>query len=233
MSARRLLFATGNQAKLQQLIYVHEQIRHQLDIAFHIQSAPECFGQAASYAEIGRTAAEIAAAGAASVADRVACPVLTEDTIFAVRALDGRPGVSAGQYLKTHGRLGLLEEMAGQSDRHAAITSAVAYARPGEEPTVWTRTLFGSVTERERWQQELPEWIAPSEANPQGGGYNAILIPEGEDRTLAEIPPLEGMRWGYREPLFAAVLIYLAATKRVGSGGRLDSAAGRSEFKVA
>ncbi len=46
-----------------------------------------------------------------------------------------------------------------------------------------------------------------------GGGYNAIFAAAGETRTLAEIPPDEALRLGYREPLFHAFLSWLICSR--------------------
>lgn len=207
--AEQLVFATGNPAKLGQLRYVVAQYRFELAVL----SAVDLFGAAGRYDEVGQSPGEIAARGAAIVADRVGRPVLTEDSIFAVDALAGRPGLTAGAFLKEHGRQRILQLLQGQADRCASITSAVAYAEPGREPVVWDRTLAGRITQGERWTPGLPDWIAPSPAAPLGGGYNAIFIPAGATRTLAQIPPAEALELGYREPLFYATLLHLIRSR--------------------
>ena len=201
-SAPTLIFATGNPAKLGQLCYV---VGH-YDFAVTVLPASDLYGDAGRYDELGDTPEEIAAAGAFAVAARIGRPVLTEDTVFTVDALGGRPSLTAGAFLKTHGRTAILQALDGQDDRRASITSAVALAVPGREPLVWSRTIPGRVALRERWTPGLPDWIAPSPEASLGGGYNAIFIPADETRTLAEIPPAEGLEFGYREPLFYRAL---------------------------
>jgi XTP/dITP diphosphohydrolase len=207
--ASQIVFATGNSAKLAQLRYVIEHY----DLGLTVVSAVSLFGDAGRYAEAGSSAAEIAGDGAAAVAGRVGCPILAEDTTFEVDALDGRPGVSAGAYLKEHGRRGILRALQGQQNRQAWITSAVAYAVPDAEPIIWSRRLSGRVSMQERWSPGLPDWVAPSPGEPMGGGYNAIFTATGETRTLAEIPPDEALRLGYREPLFHAFLSWLVRSR--------------------
>lgn len=197
-----LLFATGNHAKLDQIRYVIERA----GLPVIVTPAAERFGDLAGYDEIGSSAAEIAANGARMVSGRIKQPVLTEDTTFQVEALDGQPGVRAGAFLKANGRTGILDAIRGTADRRARITSAVAYGRPDAEPYVLERTIHGTIADRERGAPGLPEWVAPTPENPLGGGYNAIFVPDGESRTLAEIPPEEGLVLGYREPLFLAVV---------------------------
>ncbi|GAB4473720.1 MAG: XTP/dITP diphosphatase [Anaerolineae bacterium] len=200
-----LLFATGNAAKLRQLIYVAGQ----LGASLRVISARARYGDAARYAEVGADAAEIAARGAQEVARRLGLAAAVEDTTFHVDALDGAPGVYAGRYLREHGRTGILKALDGCPDRRARIISAAARAEPHGEPQVWVHTVAGYVAEAERWQPGLPDWIAPTPDNPMGGGYNAIFVPDGLDRTLAEIPPAEAISLGYREPVFSALIRFV------------------------
>jgi len=53
------------------------------------------------------------------------------------------------------------------------------------------------------------DWVAPTSENSFGGGYNAIFLPNGWNKTLAEISPTEAMSWSYREQNFANVLNYI------------------------
>lgn len=204
--SRLLIFATTNPAKLAQLRYVIDHYQFQLTVI----PAVERFGAAGRYQEIGKTAAEIAGRGAGAVAASIGRAVLTEDSTLEVEALDSDPGVRAGAYLKSHGRTGLLQALEGVNNRSARIVSAVAYAVPGQEPLVWSRTIPGRITHTEHWTPNLPDWIAPSPAAPLGGGYNAVFVPAGETRTLAQIPPDEGLHWGYRESLFYAALVWIS-----------------------
>jgi XTP/dITP diphosphohydrolase len=197
-----LIFATGNVAKLNQLRYLIAAY----GMAVSVVAAADLYGDAGHYEELGASPEEIVAAGARAVAARIGRPVLAEDSVFEVDALEGQPGLRAGAYLKRHGREGILRALQGQTDRRAFIRSAVALAEPGQEPWVWSRSIAGRVTLEERWMPNLPGWIAPSPEAPLGGGYNAIFVPEGESRTLAEIPPAEGLELGYREPLFYQAL---------------------------
>ncbi len=207
--ASQIVFATCNSAKLAQLRYVIE--RH--DFGLTVVSAVSLFGAAGRHTEASSSAAEIAGNGAAAVAGRVGCPILAEDTTFEVDALNGRPGVAAGAYLKEHGRRGILRALQGQQNRKAWITSAVAYAVPEAEPIIWSRRLSGRISAQERWSPGLPNWVAPSPGESMGGGYNAIFTATGETRTLAEIPPDEALRLAYREPLFHAFLSWLVRSR--------------------
>jgi len=202
-----LVFATGNRAKLGQLAFVIAWLR----APFRLVSARERYGDRAAYEEVGGRAATIAARGAQEVAGRLGIPVVVEDTTFHVEALGGGPGVHAAEYLKEHGCAGILKALGEAQDRTAWIVSAVAWATPEGDVQVWTNTLVGHIAHRVWAVQGMPEWVGPSLEHPLGGGYNAIFIPLGEARTLAEIPPQEAISSGYREPNFCALLAFLRA----------------------
>jgi XTP/dITP diphosphohydrolase len=205
MQSLELLFATGNTSKLAQLAFVIETLSSPVTLV----PARERYGDAARYTEIGATGSDIARRGALEVAARIGEPVFTEDTTLHVAALDGRPGIHARAYLLEHGRQSLLRELDGIVDRYAEITSALAWATPEGDLRVWVRVLPGRIAAQERYGTGMPSWVAPQPDLPDGGGYNAVFIPLGETRTLAEIPPVEGLQLGYREPNFRAAVDFL------------------------
>ena len=207
----RVLFATGNEAKLAQLAFVASQLSPEIEVV----SARALYGALARYEEQGETVQEIARAGALEVSARVGEAVLAEDTGLFVDALGGEPGVRAGRYLAEQGRRGLLSRLQGAASRRATVSSALCYATPDGRGREWLHELRGEICEEERFAADLPSWVAPSEAGGPGGGYNAVFVPDGESRTLAEVPPLEALHWSYRERNFEQALLWL---RSVGNG---------------
>lgn len=199
-----IFFATGNAAKLAQARFVVER----LDLSVNVASARERFGDRAKYEEIGDAVETVARNGALDVARRIGLPVFTEDTDLRIDALDGAPGIRAGTFLKEHGRQGILRRLEGEADRRATIRSAVAYANPSGDVAIFAHSVFGTIAPEERFGA-FPSWIAPSPDAPLDGGYNAIFIPDGQTRTLAEIPPEEALPWSYRERTFMDVFLFL------------------------
>ncbi len=205
MAPVQIVFATGNAAKLAQLAFIITCLQAPMQVI----SARERYGRTAGYDEAGRTTAIIASSGALQVARRLGVPVITEDSAFYVDALGGRPGVRANQYLRVHGRAGILDELGMNKHRAARIVSAVAWAAPGGDSQTWVTSVPGQVAFEERALPGMPDWVGPSADNALAGGYNAIFIPRGERRTLAEIPPQEALFCGYREPNFCALLRFI------------------------
>ena len=207
MSPCDLIFATGNPAKLAQLAFVI----HQLDSPVRLIAAREVYGDDAIYEESGNTPAEIAQRGALTLAARLGVSVAVEDTSFHVTALDGKPGVNGGSYLKEHGRKAILDALNGVRNRQAVIRSAVAWASPHGDVQVWVESARGTIAKREWDVAGMPAWVSPTANNPLGGGYNAIFIPDGSRRTFAEIPAQDAMQIGYREPNFISLVRFIVA----------------------
>lgn len=201
---KQIIFATGNKAKLNQAAFVAQH----LGLEVNIISGKTLYGDAADYDEIGTTTEAIAKQGALDVAKRLGTPVIAEDTDFFVDALNGFPSIRGGLFLKTFGREALHKVMIYQENRTCSITSSCCYATPEGVVFCATHTVKGTMAKTEAFDPHLPDWISPA-TSPFGGGYNAIFIPEGQTRTLAEISPAEAMTLGYREQTLSAILKHL------------------------
>lgn len=201
---KRILFATTNKAKLAQINFV---IAH-YKLPVEVIGVYEAFGNTAAYEEVGSTVEDVSRNGALAVARIIGLPVITQDADFRVEALGGEPGIRAGEFLKKFGRGEIIKRMDGITNRTAIINSAVAYATPEGTSKVFLNAVEGTVAQREQFS-DFPDWIAPTLENSFGGGYNAIFIPNGWDKTLAQISPEEAIPWSYRERNFIDALHYI------------------------
>ena len=100
--------------------------------------------------------------------------VLGEDSGLAVDALDGRPGLHSARWAGDDDPLDrLLAELDGVADRSAHyVCELVAIAPDGAEVHV-TGRLDGRITLERR--------------GSEGFGYDPIFVPDGEERTVAEL----------------------------------------------
>jgi XTP/dITP diphosphohydrolase len=105
--------------------------------------------------------------------------VLAEDSGLEVDALGGRPGVLSARYAPEGAPAvaKLLGELAGIDERSARYVSELVLLAPDGRELRGTGTLEGR--------------IAREPAGSEGFGYDPIFIPEGENRTVAEL----GDRW--------------------------------------
>ncbi len=99
--------------------------------------------------------------------------VLGEDSGIEVDGLDGRPGVHSARFAAGDPVGRLLAELNGVDERRARyVCELVALAADGTERR-GTGTLDGR--------------IAADPRGSEGFGYDPIFVPDGEDRTVAEL----------------------------------------------
>jgi XTP/dITP diphosphohydrolase len=201
---KEIVFATSNNAKINQINFI---INH-FNFPVKIIPGKDFFGDKISPIEKGSNVMEIALNSAIDVSNRIGLPVIAEDTDFQVKALNGKPGIKAGDYLKKHGRRCILKQIEGAKERDAIISSAVAYVNPDGTVKVFSHIVEGIISNEESFCN-YPDWISPSNENIFGGGYNAIFIPKGKKKTLAEIDLVSAISFSYREVNFVNLIDYI------------------------
>jgi len=125
--------------------------------------------------ETGATYYENAALKAAFGREHVPGWVLAEDSGLEVAALGGRPGVLSARYAPEGAPAvaKLLGELEGVEHRGARYVSELVLLAPAGEELRGTGTLEGR--------------IAREPAGTEGFGYDPIFVPEGEERTVAQL----------------------------------------------
>ena len=128
----------------------------------------------------------------------------SEDTGLEVYALGGEPGARSARYAgepadDARNRSHLLERMRGVEDRRARFRTVISLIMNGKE-SVFTGTCEGRICEEPR--------------GVHGFGYDPVFIPEGFDRTFAEMSAEEKNRLSHRRKATEALVEYLS---RLGS----------------
>ncbi|MEO2241314.1 MAG: XTP/dITP diphosphatase [Euryarchaeota archaeon] len=169
----RILVATGNRAKFREMRDVlreHGIEAERVDVDYpELQSdSPE----------------EIAAYGARYCAESLGKPVIVEDSGLFVDALNGFPGPYSAYVYETIGNEGILRLLEGEEDRSARFISVIGYCEPGGEPVTFTGEVRGRIAEEPRGEE--------------GFGYDPIFIPEGREKTFAELGVEEKCKMSHR-----------------------------------
>jgi len=101
--------------------------------------------------------------------------VLADDSGIEVEALDGRPGVHSARYAPEGAPAvaKLLGELDGVADRAARYVAELVLLAPDGAEYRGTGTLAGRIA------------IEPS--GTKGFGYDPVFVPDGEERTVAEL----------------------------------------------
>lgn len=166
----RLILATRNAHKT-------GEIRAMIGDRFEVLDAT-AFPDFPAIEETGTTFLENARLKAEGISRHVEGWVLSDDSGLEVDALGGAPGVwsssyggEEGTHAKNNGRL--LEEMAEKTDRAARFRCTMVLAREGKEVANFSGTVEGRLVDA---------------LHGTGGfGYDPLFIPEGHEKTFAEL----------------------------------------------
>lgn len=165
----KLVFATNNAHKLR-------EVAQELGDAYTLLTPRDC-GITEDIPENEPTLEGNALAKARYISSRTGLDCFADDTGLEVDALGGEPGVRSARYAtdghddEANKRL-LLERMAGRDDRGAQFRTAIALVSGGRE------LLFEGV---------VRGTIAREERGEGGFGYDPLFIPEGDDRSFAQM----------------------------------------------
>lgn len=184
MKNKRLVFASGNTDKL---IEVRE-VLSKLDV--EIVGTKELGIEKFEVDEDGETLHENAFKKAYELYQQVKLPVFADDTGLFVPYLGGAPGVYSARYsgegaTYASNRAKLLKELssAEKEDRAAYFMTVIAYY-DGVDKHFFEGRIDGSIT-----KEEIGE---------RGFGYDAVFLPDGYDKTFAELSLAEKSEISHR-----------------------------------
>ena len=135
------------------------------------------FPQPLEVEETGSTYEENALLKARAWAAADGLPALADDSGLEAAALNGAPGVRSARIVPGGDQARtswLLSQLVDKSDRRARFACCIAVVFPGrEEPLVCTRYCPGVIAKEPR--------------GASGFGYDPVFIPDGYDKTFAEL----------------------------------------------
>ena len=107
-------------------------------------------------------------------------PCIGDDSGLSVDVLDGRPGIYSARYASNHDFAKNIEkvlgEMQSESNRKAYFVTVLCYFDQNG-PQYFEGRVYGNLLEEHKGHQ--------------GFGYDPIFVPEGDQRTFAEMPAAE------------------------------------------
>lgn len=158
-------------------------------------------------AETGTTFVENALIKARAAAEGSGIVALADDSGLSVAALGGRPGVYTADWAERQwfegdpgrdwymamGKVeGMLAERGPDAPRDAAFHCVLALAWPDGEYAIYEGKAPGRLT----WPPR----------GTLGFGYDPVFVPQGHERTFAEIAPEEKHRISHRADAFAKLV---------------------------
>ncbi|MCG9127352.1 RdgB/HAM1 family non-canonical purine NTP pyrophosphatase [Candidatus Poribacteria bacterium] len=150
---------------------------------------------------------------ASVIADYTGIRALADDAGLEVDALDGAPGVHskrwAGEDVTDAVRIQkLLEALEGSKNRKARFVAAIAIA----EPSIVNDTIDEKTTSVDNIQVVVGKCegsITDTPAGDGGFGYDPIFIPDGYDKTFAELGDTIKNRISHRSDALRQAIILL------------------------
>ena len=167
---KTLIFASNNK-------HILEEIRNLLEGIVKIKSLKE-IGLEGDIPETADTLEGNATQKAEWVYSRTGMDCFADDTGLEVEALNGEPGVYSARYAGENCSFAdnvnkLLKALEGHSNRNARFRTAICLIENGEKK-YFEGIVNGTIT--------------TFEAGNEGFGYDPIFLPEGHNKTFAEMP---------------------------------------------
>lgn len=177
----KIVFATNNQHKLQ-------EIRDILGSEFEIVSLKD-IGCDVDIPETGNTLEDNAMQKTQYVYDHYNLSCFADDTGLEVEALNGEPGVHSARYAEgtdhdsEANMAKLLRNLEGKDNRKARFRTVIALIQKQDVcPCGCT-----SIKKVNRFEGIVDGSIATEKHGTAGFGYDPIFVPEGYDKSFAEL----------------------------------------------
>ena len=187
----KLIFATNNQHKV-------DEIRHAITSAFELLSLQEA-GIEIDIPEPHDSLEENATEKSRTIFKITHTNCFSEDTGLEVTALNGEPGVKSARYAGDGKSFDknidkLLAKLEGKLDTTARFRTIISLILDGDE-NQFEGICTGKIT-RER-------------KGTNGFGYDPIFIPDGADKTFAEMELKEKDRFSHRAKATQKLVAFL------------------------
>jgi len=126
-------------------------------------------------------------------------PFMIEDSGLFIEALGGFPGVFSAYVFKTIGNAGILKLMKGEKNRAASFESRIGFYSKETGPHIFRGSCPGT--------------MAASPKGKMGFGYDPIFIPNGRERTFAQMTDQCKNKISHRGRSMEALLGFLKSAK--------------------
>lgn len=123
-------------------------------------------------------------------------PFILEDAGLFIDALDGFPGVYSAYVFYRIGCTGILKLLTDiKGNRKATFRSVFGYGEPGKKPKLFIGESKGT--------------ISKETTGENGFGYDPIFIPDGENKTFAQMETEEKNQFSHRGKSIEKLINYL------------------------
>lgn len=182
-----IIFASGNKGKVKEVKAIFGNSKFKIISLEELEDVPEIIENGVTFEENARIKAEVIFA-------KYNKPTIADDSGLAVEQLNGEPGVYSARYAGEgctydDNNRKILKELSDYSEPHNAKFICCAVYYDGEKYLSETGEVNGRIV------KELK--------GTNGFGYDPIFLPEGFDRTLAELSLEEKNKLSHRSKAFS------------------------------
>ncbi len=178
MGSKTVRFITSNKHKFEEIKALFEKKASNLELSWVKLKYPELQGNSLAEIAIGSLGTVLSALSI----NRGEYYFLEDAGLF-INSLNGFPGPYSSYVFETLGWSGILSLLRDKKDRTAQFRSVCAVYYNGE-----IRTFTGSIKGS----------ISPQGRGEQGFGFDPIFVPEGGDKTFAEMSLEEKNKFSHR-----------------------------------
>jgi XTP/dITP diphosphohydrolase len=200
----KIVFATNNKNKL-------KEIREILGSSFEIVSLSD-IGCHTDIPETGNTLEENARQKSEYIMTNYRIDCFADDTGLEVEALDNAPGVHSARYAEgtdhnsEANMAKLLRELKGKKNRKARFRTVISLLEVSSKNPFDYREI--------QFEGEVKGHIATEKHGTAGFGYDPIFIPEGYDKSFAELGEKIKNQISHRAKAVKKLAEYLKASKK-------------------
>lgn len=195
MLPEKLLFATRNKGKLEEVRDIFKGSRIEIISLLEYDDAPEVIEDGLTFEDNARKKARI-------IYNHYRIPAIADDSGLSVDQLGGQPGVYSARYAGKHAtdadnNKKLLRELSNHSEPHPAKFVCCAAYYDGEDYISTLGHVAGKIINKER--------------GSSGFGYDPVFVPDGYDKTMAELGLDVKNKISHRFKAFSALYVMLAS----------------------
>ncbi|MGE5402510.1 MAG: RdgB/HAM1 family non-canonical purine NTP pyrophosphatase [Ignavibacteriales bacterium] len=181
-----IVFASGNKGKIKEIKDLFSGTGYDVISLFELGGVPDI-------TEDGSTFEENAKKKAFTIYENLKVPIIADDSGLAVDQLNGAPGVYSARYAG--------DNVTYEDNNNKLIKELWTYSEPHPAKFICCAVYFDGKTYLTA-TGELPGRIIKEFRGEHGFGYDPIFVPEGYDRTLAELSLEEKNRISHRAKAF-------------------------------
>ncbi len=170
----KILIATGNKGKIREMNELFSDMPVEFVGIDTLEEVPEVV-------EDGSTFHENALKKAMTFYNRASMPVLAEDSGLEVEALEGAPGIYSARYAGAE---------ATDEDNIRKLLDALKGVPPEQRRARFVSVLCFVLDGKPHFfEGEVEGWITDRPSGSYGFGYDPVFVPDGYDKTFAELGP--------------------------------------------